>query len=530
MSTLPRLEKYRVREVECDGYKLPIVLHARGGSSLLVALANAVLRQYDVRKAFVTEGGFRGRPKYVRTEVLFQIVEMAIVGNLQVLLKHKKIDACTMMAAWRGCRYFIRLLHTDYVLDPIFTSCTAFVESDFNTLFDSLGFQVCHGLVIDPEKDPDTANAFGSKSHNDIFEILVSPPAEVDENTVLLMKNFKANIQGRLTSYGLTCLKKTIGTFDVGILLRDGHFSMLRKIDGVLVTLQATEEQFKENPDAVWQSLEEANDDGILLSSKSEHVKKQPVVTDAEKEVAMKRQEAIIQDEAQQNVKLSKPSKKQRYRAAKRGAGKSQFDVQPEVAACDNKTEQLLKGSKPLAGEPDKHKQQEQEVEPEITEEERDNKTEQLLKGSKPLAGEPDKHKQQEQEVEPERTEEERDDIMCESFKRFLREFEEEGTTKPYYKGQVKALDYCESFKLTIKFKDLESHDRETARYICNNMPRVSEKLTSCVSNFLLEHEEFKKKSDEVVQKTKIEFSDIPAPNSVQDFTKFAKENDMHKL
>lgn len=379
MSIVPPLEKYRVREVDFNGHTWPIVLHARGGSSLLVALANAVLRSFDFRTAFKTEGGVRGRPKYVCTEVLFQIIEMAIVDRLQFLLKSKVIGIHAMVDQWKHCRHIIRLLTRDYGVDPIYTSCKAFAQSDLDTLFPILGFEVYHGSVIDPEKDRDTANAIGSKSFNEILEILKSPPAEVEENTALLMKKFVDNTEVRLTSYGLTCLKESIGDADVGILFRYDRFSMLCKINGVLVTLQSTEEQFKKNPDAVWQSLEEVNDDGMLLSSNNVQVKKQAVITDAEEAIAMKRQEAIIQDEAREKLKLSKPSSKQRKRAAKRAAGKSQFDMQPEfveleeVVTCDKKTEQELKGSKPSEGEPDRLKQQEQEVEPEETEEERDD-------------------------------------------------------------------------------------------------------------------------------------------------------------
>lgn len=131
-------EKYRVREVDFSGHKWPIVLHARGGSSLLVALANAVLRAFDFRKAFKTEGGVRGRPKYVRTEVLFQILEMAVADRLQVLLRSKVIDEHAMVTAWKGCSDIIRLLPGDYSVDPIFTRFfffSVFVLSIFYCIF-----------------------------------------------------------------------------------------------------------------------------------------------------------------------------------------------------------------------------------------------------------------------------------------------------------------------------------------------------------------------------------------------------------
>lgn len=196
-------------------------------------------------------------------------------------------------------------------------------------------------------------------------------------------------------------------------------------------------------------------------------------------------------------MKMSKPSSKQRRKLkTKMAINKSEVQQPANVMACDKKTEEL-KGSKSSGEEKNMLNLQEEE------------------------------HNKIELDAE---TEEERDDKISQTFIRFLKVFKEEGASAPFFEGQIIAMDHCNSFNFRIDYKDLEIYDRQIARNVCNKMPRIYDRLKYCACSFMLEHVQFKTKSEEVFKRTRIEINNLPPPNSVQALSEFAMQHDMHEI
>ncbi|KHN34990.1 Protein FAM63A [Glycine soja] len=81
-----------------------------------------------------------------------------------------------------------------------------------------------------------------------------------------LIKSFLRNNASQLTFYGLFCLQDGLKERELCVFFRNNHFSTMFKFEGELYLL-ATDQGYINQPDLVWEKLNEVNGDTLFLTS-----------------------------------------------------------------------------------------------------------------------------------------------------------------------------------------------------------------------------------------------------------------------
>ncbi|KAL5748631.1 hypothetical protein ACOSP7_025674 [Xanthoceras sorbifolium] len=81
-----------------------------------------------------------------------------------------------------------------------------------------------------------------------------------------LIRNFFRNNASQLTFYGLFCLQDGLKERELCVFFRNNHFSTMFKFDGELYLL-ATDQGYINQPDLVWEKLNEVNGDTLFMTS-----------------------------------------------------------------------------------------------------------------------------------------------------------------------------------------------------------------------------------------------------------------------
>ncbi|KAK1565294.1 hypothetical protein Q3G72_023470 [Acer saccharum] len=81
-----------------------------------------------------------------------------------------------------------------------------------------------------------------------------------------LIRNFFRNNASQLTFYGLFCLQDGLKERELCVFFRNNHFSTMFKFDGELYLL-ATDQGYINQPDLVWEKLNEVNGDTVYMTS-----------------------------------------------------------------------------------------------------------------------------------------------------------------------------------------------------------------------------------------------------------------------
>ncbi|XP_044477030.1 ubiquitin carboxyl-terminal hydrolase MINDY-1 isoform X2 [Mangifera indica] len=81
-----------------------------------------------------------------------------------------------------------------------------------------------------------------------------------------LIKNFLKNSASQLTIYGLFCLQDGLKERELCVFFRNNHFSTMFKYDRELYLL-ATDQGYINQPDLVWEKLNEVNGDTLFMTS-----------------------------------------------------------------------------------------------------------------------------------------------------------------------------------------------------------------------------------------------------------------------
>ncbi|XP_042391494.1 uncharacterized protein LOC121982474 isoform X2 [Zingiber officinale] len=94
-------------------------------------------------------------------------------------------------------------------------------------------------------------------------------PANIKDNVVNeqwhLIKNFLEHNANQLTIYGLFCLQEGLKERELCVFFRNNHFSTMFKYNGELYLL-ATDQGYLNQPDLVWEKLNEVNGDTIFMT------------------------------------------------------------------------------------------------------------------------------------------------------------------------------------------------------------------------------------------------------------------------
>ncbi|KAK2976794.1 hypothetical protein RJ640_027190 [Escallonia rubra] len=80
-----------------------------------------------------------------------------------------------------------------------------------------------------------------------------------------LISNFLKNSASQLTVYGLFCLQDGLKERELCVFFRNNHFSTMFKFDGELYLL-ATDQGYINQPDLVWEKLNEVNGDTLFMT------------------------------------------------------------------------------------------------------------------------------------------------------------------------------------------------------------------------------------------------------------------------
>ncbi|KAL3498752.1 hypothetical protein ACH5RR_041484 [Cinchona calisaya] len=80
-----------------------------------------------------------------------------------------------------------------------------------------------------------------------------------------LIKNFLKNSASQLTIYGLFCLQEGLKERELCVFFRNNHFNTMFKFEGELYIL-ATDQGYINQPDLVWEKLNEVNGDTVYMT------------------------------------------------------------------------------------------------------------------------------------------------------------------------------------------------------------------------------------------------------------------------
>ncbi|XP_042051068.1 ubiquitin carboxyl-terminal hydrolase MINDY-1-like [Salvia splendens] len=80
-----------------------------------------------------------------------------------------------------------------------------------------------------------------------------------------IIKNFMKNSASQLTVYGLFCLQDKVKERELCVFFRNNHFNTMFKYEGELYIL-ATDQGYLNQPDLVWEKLNEVNGDTVYMT------------------------------------------------------------------------------------------------------------------------------------------------------------------------------------------------------------------------------------------------------------------------
>ncbi|KAI7743014.1 hypothetical protein M8C21_032679 [Ambrosia artemisiifolia] len=136
-------------------------------------------------------------------------------------------------------------------------------------------------VVLESSKDTtQESNSLVSTANVSESEVALSAQVENDVTSVddtrpfngptarqgELIRNFLKNSASQLTVYGLFCLQDGLKERELCVFFRNNHFNTMFKFEGELYIL-ATDQGYLNQPDLVWEKLNEVNGDTVFMNS-----------------------------------------------------------------------------------------------------------------------------------------------------------------------------------------------------------------------------------------------------------------------
>lgn len=109
-------------------------------------------------------------------------------------------------------------------------------------------------VVLAKQTDEDTGDAYD-----------VNRKTEITPQQGEIISNFLKNSANQLTVYGLFCLQDGLKERELCVFFRNNHFSTMFKYEGELYLL-ATDQGYINQPDLVWEKLNEVNGDTLFMT------------------------------------------------------------------------------------------------------------------------------------------------------------------------------------------------------------------------------------------------------------------------
>lgn len=129
---------------------------------------------------------------------------------------------------------------------------------------------VYEGEMVLAEQASIAGDAAGSIHSND----------QVTEQQCQLIKNFLEGTANQLTIYGLFCLQEGLKERELCVFFRNNHFSTMFKFNGELYLL-VTDQGYMNQPDLVWEKLNEVNGDTVFMTGNFTQFKADDQVNDS---------------------------------------------------------------------------------------------------------------------------------------------------------------------------------------------------------------------------------------------------------
>ncbi|KAK6935303.1 MINDY deubiquitinase domain [Dillenia turbinata] len=137
--------------------------------------------------------------------------------------------------------------------EPIYEGEECILESG-TTLYESSEPMYEGEVVLAAQADKSSVDSFDASSKVDIT------PQQGE-----LIENFLKSTASQLTIYGLFCLQDGLKERELCVFFRNNHFCTMFKFDGELYLL-ATDQGYINQPDLVWEKLNEVNGDTVFYT------------------------------------------------------------------------------------------------------------------------------------------------------------------------------------------------------------------------------------------------------------------------
>lgn len=135
-----------------------------------------------------------------------------------------------------------------------------------------------HSLFVDrePVYEGEVVLAAQADKMEDAYSVNVKHDIK---KTCQLVKTFLENNASQLTIYGLFCLQEGLKERELCVFFRNNHFSTMFKFNGELYLL-ATDQGYINQPDLVWEKLNEVNGDTVFMTGNLKEFKAENQVND----------------------------------------------------------------------------------------------------------------------------------------------------------------------------------------------------------------------------------------------------------
>ncbi|KAF8380380.1 hypothetical protein HHK36_027865 [Tetracentron sinense] len=139
--------------------------------------------------------------------------------------------------------------------EPIYEGEECILDSGL-TIYES-GEPVYEGEMVLAEQ--------AERGAEDACDVGLGPKDEITFQKGELIRNFLKNNASQLTIYGLFCLREGLKERELCVFFRNNHFSTMFKFNGELYLL-ATDQGYINQPDLVWEKLNEVNGDTVFMT------------------------------------------------------------------------------------------------------------------------------------------------------------------------------------------------------------------------------------------------------------------------
>lgn len=251
---------FRVRKISYLGRKTSVLTQEDDGPCPLIAIANYLsLRR---KMEFPSDVG--------------EVQDIAIMSSIIELLESMKpgtrdAEDGSARANTKGDKEWEEIL--DLVMEvlpklpngldciPNFTDPELFEPNIATILFSTLRIRLFHAWVVDSEKEAPIFEILQNKSYDDLQLFLTqysSGALHGDEAThAFLAGNWLSDNAQQSTEFGMKKLREMLNENELGVLYRNGHYSVITKKNNRLYALVTADSLCDEYSQIVWESVPE---------------------------------------------------------------------------------------------------------------------------------------------------------------------------------------------------------------------------------------------------------------------------------